>query len=269
MKNWEMVRDQVKVEARGSVAVLTCSSLCELRLLGTSCHTDVELYKVAKSVMISLEKGKKGVVALSVCSPDKKYCGRGIFPVEWVGESKNKIFVNLMNPLPSSLANCGDSSSENGFEVYKYRIPWIFWGDSELSLDSQKVLEQARSYTGVGYKLFRDGNVFCRYVVGDANTNDVEAAHMEYRMEDPGFLKQIAKEVVILRQQVAEKTETLKAKELECGEKQKEINKRVSQFRSVYAILDDMFLWTEYISGNRKNTWWNKLGRIKALLDSK
>jgi len=195
MKNWEMIPNCVKVEARGGVAFITNSTSYELRLLGTSCNTNCELYKVTDGIMLSLEKGKSGFVALSVCTPDKSVCGREIFEVTWTGENKDKILVNLRNPCSSEIL-CPGSVSDNGFEVqherHYYRIPWVFFGDTEISVNPEKALQTAKGYTGAGYHVFRDGNVFCRFLVGDANMNDIEASHLQYKMEDLGFLKRVA-----------------------------------------------------------------------------
>jgi hypothetical protein len=256
--NNELVRNSVKVEARGSVAVITNSTTYELRLLGTSCHTDTELYKVTNSITLSLEKGKNGIVALSVCSPNKSVCGREIFSVEWIGENKDKIFINLMNPLSSHFSGV----SENGFRVNEYNIPWFFLGDSEQSFDPQKVFGLARSYTGAGHKLFRDGNVFCRHLVGDADMNDIEASHLEYRMEDPGFLKQIAKEIVVLRQRSAEDSKELESWKTKSVMFQKEVDDLKAKLSKTIKAL----LYIKKISSTTTlMTWWKKLTRIRLV----
>lgn len=265
MKNLAMIHGSVNVEAHGSMAVLTCCEPYELRLLGTSCYTDCELYKATTSIMLSLEKGKTGVVILSVCTLDKTHYTREIFEVSWVGKNKDKIFVNLAKPLYGCRPGRG-SVSENGLEVSyggtNYRIPCIFWGDTEISVNPQKVIEYADSFSRVGHHLFRDGNAFCRYFIGDADISEIEAAHMEYKMEDPDFLKQIAKEVIVLRQMVQKTSADLGDKSCECQSKQKEIDTLKSQLDKTMKALRyirDISLKATW------NTWWTKLAKVRRV----
>ena len=268
MKDSMLIRNNVTVVSRGSVVVITISESNPyvLRLLGTSCNTDAELYVSTKSITLSLEKGKRGVVALSVATPDGRFNGRELFEVTWVGENKDKILVNLFKPL-SSEVNRSFYMSDNGLDVYSgnnviYRIPFVFWGDDDYYRVEKNVSDHLRRLSGTTYRIIRDGNAVCRFIAGngDANMSDIEVAHTEYLMENPDYLKSIVKEVIALRQQIKKVDEELKDKNLECHAKQDEVDDLKAKFdKTVKALL----YIKNFSSKTMTMTWWEKLKRVR------
>ncbi|MEI8124097.1 MAG: hypothetical protein WCG60_02945 [bacterium] len=181
--------------AGGSVVIITKGSIAKVRLLGTSGTADVDLYKDSDRITIFIEKGKRGVVALSA-SAGESY-SRGLFEVSWVGSNNDKVWLNLRNDISSK-----NGMSENGFNIEavfvdklsSYRIPFFFWNEGLIS--EENVKSTLESYSR-HYSICADGNTFCRYIVGDADVNDLEAAANQYRLDtDPSFRKEIARDLV-------------------------------------------------------------------------
>jgi hypothetical protein len=181
--------------AGGSVVIMTTSPQIKVRLLGTSGTADVDLYKDSDRITVFIEKGKRGIVALSV-SAGKGY-SRGIFEVCWIGSNNDKIWLNLSNDISSQ-----NGMSENGFDIQaeymdkrsSYRIPFFFWNEGLISEENVKSTLQSYSRH---HSICADGNTFCRYIVGDATVNDLEAAANLYRLDtDPSFRKEIARDLV-------------------------------------------------------------------------
>ena len=181
--------------AGGSVVIITKGSIAKVRLLGTSGTADVDLYKDSDRITIFIEKGKRGVVALSA-SAGESY-SRGLFEVSWVGSNNDKVWLNLRNDISSK-----NGMSENGFNIEavfvdklsSYRIPFFFWNEGLIS--EENVKSTLESYSR-HYSICADGNTFCRYIVGDATVNDLEAAANQYRLDtDPIFRMEIARDLV-------------------------------------------------------------------------
>jgi len=181
--------------AGGSVVIITKGSIAKVRLLGTSGTADVDLYKDSDRITIFIEKGKRGVVALSA-SAGESY-SRGLFEVSWVGSNNDKVWLNLRNDISSK-----NGMSENGFNIEavfvdklsSYRIPFFFWNEGLISEGNVKSTLESYSRH---YSICADGNTFCRYIVGDADVNDLEAAANQYRLDtDPSFRKEIARDLV-------------------------------------------------------------------------
>ena len=181
--------------AGGSVVIITKGSIAKVRLLGTSGTADVDLYKDSDRITIFIEKGKRGIVALSA-SAGESY-SRGLFEVSWVGSNNDKVWLNLRNDISSK-----NGMSENGFNIEavfvdklsSYRIPFFFWNEGLIS--EENVKSTLESYSR-HYSICADGNTFCRYIVGDADVNDLEAAANQYRLDtDPSFRKEIARDLV-------------------------------------------------------------------------
>ncbi len=179
----------------GSVVIMTNSPAVKVRLLGTSGTADVDLYKDSDRITIFIEKGKSGVVALSF-SAGNSY-GRGLFEIKWVGLNHDKIWLNLHDDVSKK-----NGMSESGFDIEavfvdklsSYRIPFFFWNESLISEENVKSTLQSYSRH---YSICADGNTFCRYIVGDADVNDLEAAANQYRLDtDPSFRKEIARDLV-------------------------------------------------------------------------
>ena len=272
-KNELIIHNTVQVESHEKFATLKVRSPYVLRLLGTSCDADVSLYTETSTINLFIGKANLGVVAISISSEDKSFSAVGMFKV--TSSDNGKVFVGLRENISGKyLGDINNSGLDTqatfmGIKSY-YRVPRAFWGDTKnYGSNEEESVEYVKRSLEHHYKILRDGNVFCRFIIGEADVNELEAAHLEYKMENFDFRKQVAKEVVVLRQQVAEKTEALKVRDLECEEKQKVINDHVSKLRSIHEIIEDMFLFVDFFSGNRKNTWWNKLSRIKALLNRK
>lgn len=272
MKDIVIIRNNVSVEPRGNVVVLKVSETNPyvLRLLGTSCNTDTQLYVPVKSITLSLDKGKKGVVAVSLSSPNGRFYGRDMFEVTWVGENKDKVFVNLHKSFSSSSeTNRSFSMTENGIDIYgenrvNYRIPFVFWGDMDYYHSKKDDLELVRRLESF-HRIIRDGNTACCFIAGDASMSDVEAAHMEYRMEDPDFLKQIAKEVVVLRNQVKKVNGDLEFVKLDCQLKLTKINNlEVELGKTVKALV-----YIKSMLSRPWMTWWNKLTCIGTVFNPK
>lgn len=265
-----MIPNSLHVEARGSVAVITNGTPYELRLLGTSCHTDCELYKVTDRITLSLEKGKRGLVALSLCSPDKSVFTREIFEVNWVGGNLDKIFVNFKKPLSSELCYSNEIT-ENGFnhcdtfqEVKtEYRIPWVFWGDTVQAGDELFVSKHVQTLEGVNYKIFNDGNVFCRRLVCEADENDLEAAHLVYKMEDLSFRKRMAKELVERRVEAVQTFRSINLKGVECNKRGETISCLRSETKD---LMENLVSIKNILNG--KGTWWGKLKKIRSVFSS-
>jgi hypothetical protein len=184
--------------AGGSVVIITNGPIAKVRLLGTSGTADVDLYKDSDRITIFIEKGKRGIVALSASAGDSY--SRGIFEVSWVGPNNDKIWLNLRNDISSK-----NGMSENGFDIEavfvdklsNYRIPFCFWNEGLIiEAYAKKNIESYRRY----HNICADGNVFCRYIVGDADVNDLEAAANQCRLDtDPEFRKEVARDLVNTR----------------------------------------------------------------------
>jgi len=259
MKNLIDIRNNVSVEAHGGFAVITVSesSYYILRLLGASCSTDMDLYVPTKRITLSLQKGKRGVIAFSLSTLDGRLHSRELFEVTWRGQDEDKIYINLSKPFSSILKN-GSSVSDKGFDIcvgsLHYHLSSAFWGDAEYYHTEGEVSHHLQGLKCSGWKLFRDGNAFCSYLVSDADINDIEASHMEYCMEDRYFRKQIAKEVVILRKEVKPTTENLdKINNLEV-----ELGKTVNALVYIKSILSRPWM-----------TWWKKLSCISTVFNPK
>jgi hypothetical protein len=263
MESIVIIRNNVSVETRGSVVVVKVleSNPYILRLLGTSCNTDTSLYVPTKSITLSLEKGKRGVVALSISSPDGRFYGRGMFEVKWVGGNGDKIFINLSESFSSSSSNGAARSfsmSDNGIDIYgeqrmTYRIPFVFWGDTDYYRIEKNALELTRRLESL-YKIIRDGNTVCRYIAGDIDISGIEAAHVEYCMENPDFLKQVALKYVEQGHQINKLNDELTYKKNNLQEQfevsdrlEGKIKKLKEVMESVVKVLDEKMTIVKFL----------------------
>ncbi|MCX6717106.1 MAG: hypothetical protein NTU76_00305 [Candidatus Taylorbacteria bacterium] len=174
---------------------MTKAPIAKVRLLGTSGTADVDLYKDSDRITIFVEKGKRGIVALSASAGD--IYARGLFEIKWVGQNNDKIWLNLDNDISSK-----NGMSENGFDIEaeyidkksNYRIPFCFWNEGLIiEAFAKKNLHNYRRY----HNICADGNVFCRYIVGDADVNDLETAANQCRLDtDPDFRREVARDLV-------------------------------------------------------------------------
>jgi hypothetical protein len=186
---------------------------------------------------------------------------------EVISGEDGRVFVELRKNITGvyrgDISDCGLDTSAVFMGVKScYRVPRAFWGDTKQYDDPEESAKFVSGRLEHHYKILRDGNAFCRYAVGNTDVGDLEAAHLEYKMEDFDFCKQMAKEAVVLRQRVKKADEDLKAKNLECQAKQDEIN-------YLKAKLDKMVVALRYIrhisSKATWNTWWKKLMKVRRV----
>ncbi len=248
--------------AGGSVVIITKGPIAKVRLLGTSGTADVDLYKDSDRITIFIEKGKCGIVALSASS-DNCY-GRGLFEIKWLGPNNDKIWLNLRNDISSK-----NGMSENGFNIEavfvdklsSYRIPFFFWNEGLFS--EENVNSTLQSYSRY-YSICADGNTFCRYIVGDADVNDLEAAANQYRLDtDPSFRKEIARDLVNTRNLFVSWTRKDLEHMLETGKLQKTIQAREGVIKALHGYLSQI---KAVVNGSL--FWWNKKDRIICLVNA-
>lgn len=264
-KDKTIIQNSVQVEPREKFAVLKVCSPYVLRLLGTSCDADVPLYSETKTFNLFLGKASFGVVAISVSSEDKSLSAVGMFMVK--SRDDGKVFVELRGDITGKyLGDINDSgldTSATFMGVKKnYRVPRAFWGDTK-QYDNPE--EAARFVSGTlerHYKILRDGNAFCRFIIGDTDVDDLEVAHLEYKMENPGFRRISAKDIVAFRQQVKKADEDLKTQKLECQTKQAEVKDLKAKFDKTVTALKYI---KQVSSRSTWNAWWAKLTKVRQV----
>lgn len=263
----EILRNSVQVFSREKFVILKVCSPYVLRLLGTSCDADVPLYTGTKAISLFIGGAEFGVVAISLSSEDKSFSAVGMFRVT---SRDSKVFVELRENITGKyLGDINDSGLDTHATFMgvkkNYRVPQAFWGDTKEWDDREKVAKFVSGTLEYHYKILRDGNVFCRFIIGQADVNDLEAAHLEYKMEDFGFRKQMAKEVVGLRQQTKKVDEDLKVKNLECQAKQEEINNLNAKLERAISSL----VYIKSVLLRSWAPWWKKLTYIGTVFDPK
>lgn len=247
------------VEATGGMLTIrTKGELVKIRLLGASCTTDVgeALYQDRNCITVSLEKGKFGVIALSV-SVDGKFFGRGLFKIHWIGQDSEKIWLDLDKEFVSEKGEMSENGLDIGdifFDVMStYRVPFVFWNDGILNVEQQKVtLDVLKSR----FKIFYDGNVFCRYIVGDADVNDLETAALQYKLDsNPDFRKEIAGKFV--------KFGVLENKYLEQMSKIDQLDKEILNLRVLVEQFKILIEAIKQVAIEPCMFWWNKTKKIR------
>jgi hypothetical protein len=254
--------------AGGSVVIITKGPIAKVRLLGTSGTADVNLYEDNDRITIFIERGKRGIVALSA-SAGECY-SRGLFEVSWIGSNNDKIWLNLRNDISSK-----NGMSENGFNIEavfadklsRYRIPFFFWNEGLISEENVKSTLQSYSRH---YSICADGNTFCRYIVGDATVNDLEAAANQYRLDtDPNFRMEIARDLVNSRNLFVSWTRKDLDYMLETAKLQKTIQARdadINKFVDVFGRIINILNMKGFCKRGKKLTAISRLVSSSPLL---
>lgn len=264
-RDQEIIQNTILVASHQNFAVLTVRQPYVLRLLGTSCGTNIPLYEETKEIILSLRGTKLGLVALSLAAEDKSFSAVGLFEV--TSKDNGGVFVELRKDITGKYRGDINKCGLDVRAVYmgvgsSYRVPREFWGDTKQADNREETEKFVHETLEYHHKILRDGNAFCRFIIGDTDVDDLEVAHIEYKMERLGFRRISAKNIVAFRQQVKKAEEDLKTKELECQSKQKEIDTLKSQLDKTMKALRyirDISLKATW------NTWWTKLAKVRRV----
>ncbi len=265
-RDQEIIQNTILVASHQNFAVLTVRQPYVLRLLGTSCGTNVSLYEETKEIILSLRGTKLGLVALSLAAEDKSFSAVGLFEV--TSKDDGGVFVELRKDVTGKyrgdINKCGlDARAVFMGVESSYRVPREFWGDTKQADNREEAEKFVHETLGYHHRILRDGNAFCRFAVGDTEVDDLEAAHIEYEMERPGFRRIAAKDIVGFRQQHKADLEKIKTKDLECQAKQKEISDLKDRILEETRVLVDI---KDILSKKTRGTWWTKLAKIRQVL---
>lgn len=264
-RDQEIIQNTVLVASHQNFAALTVRQPYVLRLLGTSCDTNIPLYEETKEIILSLRGTKLGIVALSLAAEDKSFSAVGLFEV--TSKDNGDVFVELRKDITGKyrgdINKCGlDTRAVFMGVESNYRVPREFWGDTKRADNREEAEKFVHETLEYHHKILRDGNAFCRFAVGDTEVDDLEAAHIEYEMERPGFRRITAKDIVGFRRQYKADLEKIKEKDLECQAKQKEIDDLKAQLEKAVKALG----YIKRVSSKTvRNTWWAKLAKIRRV----
>lgn len=143
-------------------------------MLGSSLPASVspDRYTYVNSLTIAVERGKKGVMAVRVTTArfDKKYTNYigFLLPVEWKGDDPRP-FVDLEHPFVPR----GD------------RLGQVVDDHLEVVIDGKTFTTNEHAERDEPGKVYiPDGNLLCKYLVGDVDAEEVKAAATECAEEE-------------------------------------------------------------------------------------